>query len=245
MNRLFIADQGFEREIPRINAKGYKRVVISDELEMAMPFEFQSDGDDLVAVPAELEEGAGECYTMLCREFGLVGGSKGQRSKVSVIFCDDGLMLVTLYHGCLVMNLDHQLLMPMVGDDVEQPRVVNSDIMWVNADKLMGYKQYIGTKGYFLYDHEFMLELGGDNVKGMGNFIFRLLEDETLDISMGFVAQYEQTQMMKQQALEAKKMAAAVISGQWGSGYDFDDEPEYDEPDETEEDDDDDSGVEW
>lgn len=241
MNKLFIADRDFSREIPRTCAHGYKSITIDPDVQLAAPYEFQTDGDTLVAMPVDAAEGEVDCYTMLCSEFGLIGGSTGARSQVSVIFCDNGMMLVTLYHGCLVMNLDDQLLMPIVGNDVVQPKVVKSQIMWVNADKLMGYKQYLGEKGYFMYDYEFMLELGGDNIKGMGNFIFRQIDGETIDISRGYIAQYEQNQIKKQEANEAKKLAAVALN------YRPSGQMEFDEPDPAEEseEDDGDDGVEW
>lgn len=245
MNRLFIADKNFSHEVPRSNANGYKSVVIPENMEIASPFEFQTNGDTLAMVPAEYVEGNAECYTMLCREFGLVGGGKGTRSKMSVIFCDDGWMFVTLYHGCLVMNLDDQLLMPMVGDDIEQPQVNNDSILWVNADKLLGYKCYIGDKGRWMYDYEFMFELGGDNVKNLGNFIFRHNEEEDLDISLGHIAMWEQTQVKRQEAHAAKRMMAAVWSGARSAGPMEFDEPEPDEEVPGEEEEDDDSGVDW
>lgn len=245
MNKLFIADRDFSREIPRTMAHGYKSVVIAEDVNIGVPFEFQTvDNEasaDLAAVAVEPVENAGECYTILCREFGLVNGSKGDRSKVSVIFCDNGWMLVTLYHGCLVMNLGDQLLMPMVGDDVQQPQVVNDQILWVNADKLLGYKAYIGDRGYFMYDYEFMLVLGGDNLRGMGNFMFKHLEDEDIDISYGYIAQHEQNKVKRAQAWETKRMMAAVFGGGSSSGpMEFDESGHY-----PEEEDEDDSGVEW
>lgn len=247
MNKLFIADKDFSREIPRTRAKGYKRVVVSEELEMAMPFQFQTDGTDLVVVPAEAVEGEGECYTVLCREFGLVGGNQGFKSKMSVIFCDNGWMLVTLYHGGLVMNLDGRLLMPTVGDDIVTPKVVRDHIMWVDAEKILAYSKYLGQKGYFMYDHEFMLELSGDNVKGMGSFIFKCFDEETIDMSLGYIAQYEQTKIKRAEAREAQntfKMLQSSWAQAQATPMEFE-EPDPSEVGAREEEEDDDSGVDW
>lgn len=242
MNKLFFADKGFSREIMRDRAKGYKRIMIDDALEMAAPFSFETQGTDLVAVPTEPADGVGEVFTFLCREFGLVGGDKGLRSKLSVIFCDNGWMLVTLHHGSLVVTLDGQLMMPQVGEDVEAVRVIPDNVLWVNADKLLGFSKYLENKGQFMYDFEFMFELGGDNTKGMGQFLFRCLHEETIDISLGYVAQYEQNLVKRAEAQEAKKKYAQVAAYFGGYQKHEFDEPEHDEP-EVEEDDD--SGVEW
>lgn len=241
MNKLFIADKGFNREIARTRANGYKRIVISEDVEMAMPFQFQTDGTDLVAVPVEAAEGEPECYTVLCQEFGLVGGHQGYKSQLSVIFCDNGWMLVTLYHGGLIMNLDGRMLMPTVGDDIVTPKVVRDHILWVDAEKLLAYSKYLNDKGYFMYDYEFMLELSGDNTRGMGSFNFRSIDGETIDISLGYIAQHEQNRIKRAQAYEAKKTMAALQSS-WRQAQATPmvfDEPE----DEMEEDDD--SGVDW
>lgn len=242
MNKLFISDRGFAHEVPRTRAKGYKRIVIDDDVDVATPFQFETRGSDLVIAKADESDG-GECYTMLCQEFGLVGGSKGFNSKLSVIFCDNGWMLVTLQNGALVMNLDDQLLMPTVGDDVQAPKVVKDDILWVDAEKLLAYSKYLGDMGNWMYDHEFVLVLGGDNLKGMGSFVFRNLPDETHDISLGYIAQYEQQQIKRAEALKAKNMMKAV----WG-GYNPQTKMEFDEPDPeevAEQEEEDDSGVDW
>lgn len=246
MNKLFIADKDFNREIPRTRAKGYKSVVVDEAVEMAMPFQFQTQGTNLVIVPTEMAEGEPECYTVLCNEFGLVGGSQGFKSRVSVIFCDNGMMLVTLYHGGLVMNLDGQLLMPTVGDDFVTPRVVKDNIMWVDAEKLLAYSKYLGQKGYFMYDHEFMLELSGDNIKGMGNFVFRNIDEESIDISLGYVAQYEQQQIKKAEAREAQN-TMKMLQNSWAQTQSAPMEFEEPDPDEVgaQEEEDDDSGVDW
>lgn len=242
MNKLFFADKGFAHEVLRDRAKGYKRVVIDEELELASPFKFETQGTDLVAVPTEPVEGEGEVFTFLCREFGLAAGDKGLRTKVSVIFCDTGWMLVTLHHGSMIMNIDGQLMMPQVGDDLETFKVVPDNVLWVDADKLLGFGKYLETKGQFMYDFEFMLELGGDNTKGMGQFFFRCLHEETTDISLGYVAQYEQNLIKRAEAREAKKQFEQVAAFMRG-GYQ---KPEFDEPEpRSEEEEDDDSGVEW
>lgn len=244
MNKLFIADKDFAHEVARTRARGYKRVVIDDDVEMAMPFKFETRGTDLAIVKADAVEGEAECYTMLCREFGLVGGANKFRSKMSVIFCDNGWMLVTLYHGGLVMNLDGQLLMPTVGEDVVAPKVVKDNIMWCDADKLLGFSSYMGNKGNFMYDFEFALELGGDNVKGMGNFTYRHIEEETIDISLGHVAMYEQQQIKRAEARDAQN-TFKMLQNSWAQAQSEPMEFEENEPEEGDDEEDDDSGVDW
>lgn len=244
MNKLFIADKDFSREISRKRAKGYSRVVVDSALEIASPFEFKTDGTDLVAMPVEYEEGAEDCYTILCKEFGLIGfKNSGYMSKVSVIFCDNGQMLVTLKNGGIIVNLDDQLLMPMVGDSMKSGEVIRDNIFWVDAQQLLGYSKYMkGNRGHFMYDYEFSFEVGGDNNNGMSEFKLKTHEDEDIDISQGYIALWEQQQITHQEAKEARQMVQSVFN--WKN-----EEREFDEaygavPDQPEEEEDD-SGVEW
>lgn len=238
MKKVFIADEGFEREFSRNRAKGHKRLVIEDGVTIAEPIEMKTVGTDLVISPKEDSED-NECYTMLCKEFGLVGGVAGFRNKISVIFLDEGWMLVTLLHGALVMNLDGELRMPIVGEDFSVPKVVTEDILWVNAEHLLEYSKYLGVKGMFMYDFEFVLEVGGDYINKMTSFYFRELTEETIDISLGYVAMYEQQEQRKAEAKDAKKLANALLNTGTDSAYDFDDEDEYEDDD-----DDDDTSYE-
>lgn len=247
MSKYFISDKGFAHEISRERALGYKRVVIDDDVGVAAPFQFVTRDRDLAIELAE-EDGEQAVYTMLCKEFGLVGGNKGFTNKISVIFCDNGWMLVTLYNGALVMNLDDRLLMPAVGVD-KTPKVVQNDILWVDAEKLLAYGKYLDNVGLFMYDHEFFLELSGDNNNGMGSFKFRNLADETIDISLGYIAVYEQQQQKKAEAREAQRQykGLAAMYG-WGKPSQAeDDKPVFEEyePEEGEDEEDDDSGVDW
>jgi len=241
MQKLFVADDGFVKEFGRSRAKGHKRLIIDENVEVAgNPVELMTNGTDLVVKPAENAEGA-EVYTILCKEFGLVGGALGFRSKISVIFLDEGWMLVTLLHGALVLNLQDQLMMPMAGDDFAQPKVVKDDICWVNADNLLEYGKYWEDKGKFIFDFEWVLEVGGDYVNGMRSFHIKEVKDETLDISLGYFAQYEQQMVKKAEAKKARNLTRNFIGG--SSSMDFDDDDDVDEEDEYEDDEDDIYGI--
>lgn len=239
MKKLFISDEGFERVLDRSRAKGHKRLLIEDDVEVMSPVEFVTQDTDLVMKKAD-DSDEQEVYTMLCKEFGCVGLTTDFRSKISVIFLDDGWMLVTLLHGALVMNLENQLLMPTVGDDFKTPAVVPDDVCWVNANDLLEYGKYFGVKGQFMFDVEFTFLVGGDKINNMRNFSIRAISDEDVDLSLGYIAAYEQKMKAKEDMRETKKIMEATLGAGSSSEdtYEFDDDDEeedYEDEDETDE----------
>lgn len=240
MKKLFIADEGFERVFKRSRAKGHKRLVINDDVSIMSPVEFTTQDTDLVMQAVEDSEEQ-EVYTILCKEFGCVGLTTDFRSKISVIFLDDGWMLVTLLHGALVMNLENQLLMPTVGDDFKTPAVVPEDICWVNADNLLEYGKYLGVKGQFMFDVEFTFLVGGDKINNMRSFSIKPITDEDIDLSLGYIAAYEQKMQAKEAVRETKKVMKAVFAKESVEEDDLDygdedeDEDGYEDEDESDE----------
>lgn len=227
MKKLFISDEGFERVFDRSRAKGHKRLLIEDDVEVMSPVEFVTQDTDLVMKKTD-DSDEQEVYTMLCKEFGCVGLTTDFRSKISVIFLDDGWMLVTLLHGALVMNLENQLLMPTVGDDFKTPAVVPDDVCWVNANDLLEYGKYFGVKCQFMFDVEFTFLVGGDKINNMRNFSIRAISDEDVDLSLGYIAAYEQKMKAKEDMRETKKIMEATL----GAGSSFEDTYEFDDDDE-------------
>lgn len=239
MKKLFISDEGFERVFDRSRAKGHKRLLIEDDVEVMSPVEFVTQGTDLVMKKTD-DSDEQEVYTMLCKEFGCVGLTTDFRSKISVIFLDDGWMLVTLLHGALVMNLENQLLMPTVVDDFKTPAVVPDDVCWVNANDLLEYGKYFGVKGQFMFDVEFTFLVGGDKINNMRNFSIRTISDEDVDLSLGYIAAYEQKMKAKEDMRKTKKIMEATLGAGSSSEdtYEFDDDDEeedYEDEDETDE----------
>lgn len=235
MQKLFVANENFEKVFTREQAKGHKRLVIDDNVDIIKPVKLHTNGTDLVVSKSEDSDGS-EVYTMLCQEFGLVGGATGFKNKISVILCDNGWMLVTLLHGALVMNLDDQLLMPTAGDDFNVPKVVTEDICWVNANNILEYGKYFGLKGRFMYDFEWTLTVSGDSINGMRSFSIKNEKEEDIDISLGYFAQIEQQMQSREEARDARNLVKNIL--RTGSGTDYEFESSDYEDDEDEDDDD-------
>lgn len=235
MQKLFVANEDYEKEFSRSRAKGHKRLIIGDDVEIIKPVKLHTEGTDLVVSKGESSDDS-EVYTMLCQEFGLVGGVTSFRNKISVIFCDNGWMLVTLLHGALVMNLDKQLLMPTAGDDFTTPKVVKEDICWVTANDLLEYGKYFGVKGQFMFDFEWTFEVSGDRVNGMKSFSIKNIKDEDIDISLGYVARYEQQLQIKAEATEARNLMKNILQTGTGTSYEFDEEDEEEEDEDGDDD---------
>lgn len=224
MDRMFVAGAGFPRSFTRVQAKGYKTLEIASDVTYTSYVDLFTEGDSLVLRTVDRKEadGSDEAYMLLCREFGLAGyrGKDRFRSQVSVLFLDNGWMLVTLWKGAVVVSLDGKLVIPNTGV-ATYPDVPGEDIYWLNGDKLMDYASYIKNVGSFLYDLELSLVLGGDNAEGMESFSFSHQADEDIDLSRGYIARYLQEHELKQEA-NAANSVLDLLAG--GSDYDYGDD---------------------
>lgn len=237
MQRVFVGDEGFPEVLERSRAKGHTRL----KLDGISPFscvDIKTDGTDLVVFPVEEDENEKKIYTVLCKEFGLVGRKSKFKSKVSVIFCDNGYMLVTLHSGGIVINLENKIVMPTVGTDTV-PEFSEDEILWVNEDMLLGYSKYMDLKGKFMYDFEFMYNLMGEVANSMSGFTYSRVDDEDVDISLGYVARYEQNMKVKSEAKDAKNLMNICSSNNSSRSFEFDDDDDEDDYDDDYDDEDD------
>jgi hypothetical protein len=244
MQKVFIANEDFEKEYSRSRAKGHTSIKVDDDVAVSDSIRIVTEGTTL-AIKKDNEGSGDEVFTIPCKEFGLTNYGDVS-AKISVIFCDNGWMLVTLLQGALVLNLDGSLLMPTVGD-VASTKVVKEDIFWVDAEKLLSYSKYFSdTQARFIYDIEFVFEVSGQYINGMTNFSLKPFHDEDVDLSLGYIAQYEQALENKKNAKDAKKMVSAMLNKSNSEPLDFDDDDEYvDEDYEEEGYDEEDDGVDF
>lgn len=238
MKRIFVPTvSDFEREFSRSRAKGYKNLVIDDDVISMGGFDFQTDGTTLRMVADNTEVDAeDEIYTILTKEFGLVGGATHFKNDLSVIFLDNGWMLVTIRKGSIVVRIDGDMFLPSIGV-TETPTVISDDIAWVNADYLLSYSNTINepSKSLFMYDYEIFLSLGGHRVGGMWNSELKFYLDQFIDLSLGYIAQYEHRVKTREEAKAAKSLFDSMMSGRSDEEVNFDDEYLFGEDEEDDE----------
>lgn len=232
MQTLFIASEDCKREFNRSRAHGYKSIKLSDGVAGADAVVVAEDGDKLIINKTEYCEGEEEVYIIACKSFGLV--SRSLDTKVSVVFCDDDEMLVTLYSGAILVEVDGRLIMPSVGIAESDLPIVDMDgIYWVTAEHLLGYGKYMSLKGRYMYDFEFVFILSGE-LAPTSSFRFKHIEDETVDISGGYIAQLEYNAQLKQQMLHVNAVLHDVFGRTGTDDIEYSDmyDEDYDDEDE-------------
>lgn len=220
MKRVFIASDGYGVVFPRTLAMGHKQIIIDESVEVTKPVELHTNNTDLVMSQVPETEDA-TSFTILCKEFGLVENDAEFKNKISIIFCDNGWMLVTLMSGALVVNLNNELLMPSTLD-VTPPVVKKENILWVNANELLTHCSCFGMKGDFAYDFEWVLTINGNNNDNNTKLSIRHESNEDIDISLGYFAKFEQHLQAKENMKRVASIMSIIPTG--GSSMEFDDD---------------------
>ena len=186
----FIIEQDYGSIINRKKAKGYKSIEIDSNVKVPCMISIETRDLDnepkLVIVPSN-ETTKKPIYMFLCKEFGLAGYAAKFENKISVIFCDDNLMLVTLHKGAIAVNTPDGLNLFTV-DTPTVPSFDRENITWVNADKLKSYVSYYKLQSKFMYDFEFMFNLSGGKLGNLNSISLKHLENEDIDMSLGAFA---------------------------------------------------------
>lgn len=188
--------------VTREKAKGYKALSVDAETNDTVKIRTK-DNDTLEIYKVEEEESDEFSYLILCNEFGLLGLDKDFKSKIDVMFLDDGYMLIELKKGhCVCLNDDG---MQMFSTEEIVPQIKehmngSTNILWIDESYLLSYltNENITEKYLFVFDVIFSLELGGTVVikdsysKGTEQFEINVDEDNTIDISLGYIAKYNE-----------------------------------------------------
>ena len=188
--------------VTRGKAKGYKALSVDAETNDTVKIRTK-DNDTLEIYKVEEEESDEFSYLILCNEFGLLGLDKDFKSKIDVMFLDDGYMLIELKKGhCVCLNDDG---MQMFSTEEIVPQIKehmngSTNILWIDESYLLSYltNENITEKYLFVFDVIFSLELGGTVVikdsysKGTEQFEINVDEDNTIDISLGYIAKYKE-----------------------------------------------------
>lgn len=240
---MIILDDNPQRVIPRKHALGIKEIIISDDVLRGDEVESDFDDSGEYAVlnikksdKQQLDENGDPIYTFVTKEFGLYGLDKGFRSLLELKFCDDGIMFINLIAGSIAIRPEGNIMKASRAIDSSKiPNCTSSDILWVNAEKLLAYAGYLAKfADRYPYDYEYFIEVGGTKAGGMESISVRKHCDAT-DISCGALAIKEAEEQSKAQAKEARKMARMFMNQtQQSKTDDFDcgdDEEEYDDDD--------------
>lgn len=224
--------------INRKKCHGYKHIKFDEGVETGSVITMETEDDTLLIKATGEQPVVGTQYTFLTREFGLYGGDL--TAKVSIIFCDDGLMLVTLKEGSILITHEDQILQPAVGGDTYPP-VYTDEILWVNADTLLSGKKYFGDDLQQVHwqDFEYVFTLSGGIKNGLRSFKCKHHYAEYIDLSLGYIDEMHKVIEKRQEAKSAKNMMDMFQKAP-STGFVFDDD---DEEDYSYEDDDDDADA--
>ena len=188
--------------VTREKAKGYKALSVDAETNDTVKIRTK-DNDTLEIYKVEEEESDEFSYLILCNEIGLLGLDKDFKSKIDVMFLDDSYMLIELKKGhCVCLNDDG---MQMFSTEEIVPQIKehmngSTNILWIDESYLLSYltNENITEKYLFVFDVIFSLVLGGTVVikdsysKGTEQFEINVDEDNTVDISLGYIAKYNE-----------------------------------------------------
>lgn len=234
--RTYFGDEGERITLERSKSHGYKKIVFDESLGIASILKPSTDGDTLIfSDGGRAAEGDTQQYTFICKEFGLYGVNVPV--KVSIMFCDDGWMVVTLLDGTFLIEYEGQILQPSVNTD-DFPTVHTDRILWVNADSILSMKQHFGTEIHerCYQDFEFIFRMTGGMEGTLSRFGWSGFREEYVDLSLGYTAELERMR-------EAKQLEKSVMTTIRGASIEQELDYEEADYDDDEYDEDDDGGV--
>lgn len=198
--------QGGVGMLSRGLSHGYKSLIMDEDLGMGNLINFETSEEALVMSPVDGNADlSNDAITFICDSFGVCN----IKSKISIIFCDDGKMLVTLYYGMLHINYDGVVVSPACG--ITEDVSMRSGIKWVDMDTILAMRQYFGTELQQRYyqDFEYFFEVcGGSDKNNCATWSCRCLKDEYIDMSLGFIAETEIKIMRRERQREVNKICA-------------------------------------
>lgn len=235
-------------------AKGYKKIIVDPALdrELVKIVDEEVDGERILRLVPDTDSDNDnfddEEYIIITKEFGMIGYSKDVKAEIDYLFCDDGIMFVTLKSGALVIKLEDKILMPNVNYE-SKVSFTSDDIMWVDANWLKSFHKSIDSDGdyaKFINEFQFHAIVSGQitgktaTSSGLSNSSFKPVVDLFEDLSLGAFDVYKAQIKVKADAKAAKNIMKQVMQGSTSSQeYDFDDDEELYEDDYDEDDEDD------
>lgn len=217
--------------LKKSNAFQYKTLDFTG-VSCGQAFNIEDKGDTLLAVPSNESE-ENPIFTVITNEFGLYSIDSGVSAKLKVSFCDNGMMVVDIIKGAILIKPEDEVLLAS-RDVSDLPKVDLDAIYWVNADMLLSYKEcFSNLQSKYYQDFEFSLLLKGGIKNTLRNFCIRVIGDEVYDISGGHIAVIEAQLKVKEEAKQAKKNFKSIISQSTVSSYDFEEDDYYNDDSDT------------
>lgn len=200
-------------DITRRRANGYKKVEFSKDLNVPCMVSIESkdldsDQPTLFIKPISKEEKEPEQYMILCKEIGFVGYNADFSNNISVMFCDNDYMLVTLHKGMFVLQDNESTLKVFTVGVKDIPQVELNNILWKNAKDLISFVRYIDKKADFIYDFDFAFKVKGGKHLNMDSFSVKHIDEDDRDISLGAFVVLNET--VDKKAVEEKEQAEKV-----------------------------------
>lgn len=228
MSSILVCSSNENLVLKRSKALQYKLIDLSG-LSCGEFFDFVDSGEELTGIVTEEQENP--VYTLVTKEFGLYGFSNGVSTKVKINFCDNGMMMVDVIEGAVLIRPEGEVLLASRNVD-GLPDVNVDEIFWVDAEKLLSYRSYWdGLKSKYIQDFEYVFELKGGKRNNLNSFSVKLIKDEVIDISGGHISAIEARLKTKEDA----KIAKAAFDNLFRSSntpLEFEDDEDEDDSDE-------------
>lgn len=237
MSRILVCKDNQKLLLTKDRAFKYKTLDFLG-VKCGQAFSIEDNDNSLKAVAEELNTQEEPIYSVVTKEFGLYAMSTGVSAKIKVSFCDDGYMIVDVLEGAILIKPEDDILLASRGIS-DLPNVHADGIEWVNADKLLSFKQFWGSmKDKYIQDFEYVFTIRGEVKGGLSSFGLKIEPDEVIDISGGAIATIEANAKMKEEAKQVKNSFKEIVNSAT-SGYEFDDDDDEDEEEYIEQEDDD------
>lgn len=207
MKNTYFGKGGERLELTRSLSHGYRKAVIDESLTIGSVIETVTDENTLVyrKTDGEFELGKDK-LTFVCKTFGV---TKDTPAKVSIVFCDNKDMIVTLHEGAIICMVNDKMVQPSVGN-IQTTSPVASEVLWLDQDTFLSMKNYFGDEYHNKYwqDFEYFFTVqGGIDKVGCESFKLKKHNDEYVDLSLGYVATMKEQDEIHKQKREAEKIA--------------------------------------
>ncbi len=178
MAEIFVNTLGedLKTEYSRANGKGYNKVKslgVSDLLNGVTQNVVIEPPETTIEIKTSEDKAVAgsDAYVMLCKEFGVVNSTVNS-AKISVVFLDNGYMLVKQLSGNLLVNVpmadkkvNIMCLTNGEGNDIQDISYTEHNVEWISEDKLLNCVRQYGkvnndsSKGKFPYEFEHVFSI--------------------------------------------------------------------------------------